>query len=120
MSKDTTSAPDIAEGDSPLIAKLKAHKAAQTGTASFTLPETGIKATWPKFKPHWVWMKAQRVAKNPKAVMDTYLPLLCKFDGENMTVEEFKTFVPTGDILDLTNEVMGDDDPEDESGNALN
>ena len=123
MSKDATKpATDetLEHGDSPLITKLKKHKDAKKGTDSTTLPDTGIKVTWPQFKPHWVWSKAVRLSKkNPMSVTDNYLPLLCKFDGENMTVEEFKALIPTDDILHLTSEVMGDDDEDGDEGNVL-
>ena len=107
-------------GDTPLIAKLKKHKADNVGSDETTLPETGIKVTWPKFKPHSIWSKATRLSKkSPLSVTDNYLPLLCKFDGENMTVEEFKQYIPTDDILHLTGEVMGDDDEgDDDVGNS--
>lgn len=112
--------PSNTDLDSPLIAKLKKHKEENKGQASTTLSETGITVTWPKFKPHWVWSKALRLSKkNPLSVTDNYLPLLCKFDGEHMTLEEFKELIPTNDILDLTSEVMGDDDESEDEGNVL-
>ena len=98
-----------AGGDSPLIAKLKKQKAEKSGFDATVLPETGIIVTWPQFKSHGVWMKATRLAKgNPQGVMNTYLPLLCKFDGEKLTIAEFKELVPTDDVLFLLGEVMGD------------
>jgi hypothetical protein len=111
---------DQVVSDTPLIAKLKKHKADNVGSDETTLPETGIKVTWPQFKPHSIWGKATRLSKkSPLSVTDNYLPLLCKFDGENMTVEEFKQYIPTDDILHLTGEVMGDDDEgDDDVGNA--
>ncbi len=122
MSKDDTTqtVQDNASGDSALIEKLKKHKAANAGINETKLPDTGITASWPKFKPHHVWMKAQRLSKkNPHAVMDNYLPLTCKFDGEKMTLEEFKSLIPTDDVLHLTGEIMGDDDEEGNEGNVL-
>lgn len=119
MTKDTTPT-DTASADSTLIAKLKKHKANNAGSNSTKLPDTGITVSWPKFKPHHIWMKAQRLSKkNPHAVVDNYLPLICKFDGENMTLEEFKELIPTDDVLHLVGEVMGDDEDEDVEGNVL-
>jgi len=106
--------------DSGVVARLKKHKAENTGFDETILPETGITVTWPKFQPHAGWMRAQRVAnKNPLSTSDIYLSLLCKFDGEKLTIDEFKQLVPTGDVLHLTGEVLGDDDEdEDDAGNA--
>jgi hypothetical protein len=115
----TTSQADETAGfvDSPLIAELKRQKAERSGLDDTTLPVSGIKVTWPQFKPHWVWTKAVRLSKkNPMSVTDNYLPLLCQFNGEKMTVEEFKALISTDDILHLTGEVMGED-YEDEEGN---
>tara|TARA_R100001369_G_scaffold50217_2_gene76939 strand:+ start:722 stop:1090 length:369 start_codon:yes stop_codon:yes gene_type:complete len=108
------------EAETGVIAKLKKHKASQTGTQDTTLPETGIKVTWPKFQSHGMWMKAQRLSKkNPMGVADIYMALICKFDGESMTLTDFNDLVPTGDALHLLGEVMGEDEDEDDAGNAL-
>lgn len=123
MSKDTTK-PEDAIAESKLIAKLKQHKAERAGVDKTTLPETGITVTWPQFKPHGVWMKANRLAKgDPQAAMNAYLPLLCEFDGEKMTIGEFKELLPTDDVLHLFGEVMGGlapgEDGEEDQGNVL-
>lgn len=106
--------------DGGVVALLKQHKAESTGFDDTTLPETGIKVTWPMFQPHSTWMKAQRLAKkNPLSTSDIYLSLLCKFNGEKLTLDEFKTLIPTGDVLHLTGEVLGDnEDDEDDAGNG--
>lgn len=120
MSKDEKPIEDIA--DTPLVAKLKKHKADNAGMDKTVLPETGITVTWPKFKPHGIWMKASRLAKGDgHKTINIYLPLLCKFDGEQLTVQEFNELVPTDDILHLTGEIMGDmgDEDEDPEGNVL-
>lgn len=124
MSKDTaTPATENAleNGDSPLIAKLKKYKADNSGSENTKLPETGITVTWPQFKPHGIWMKATRLAKgDAQATMNIYLPLLCKFDGEKLTVTEFKELVPTDDVMHLFGEVMGGNiEDEDDVGNVL-
>ncbi|WP_420011003.1 hypothetical protein [Tateyamaria sp.] len=80
--------------------------------------------SWPQFKPHGIWMKATRLAKgDPQGAMNTYLPLLCKFDGEKLTIAEFKELVPTDDVLHLFGEVMGGmmpgEEGEDDEGNVL-
>lgn len=102
--------------DGGVVALLKQHKADNTGFDDTTLPETGIKVTWPKFQPHALWTRAQRMSKkNPFGTADIYVTLLCRFNGERLTIDEFKELVPTGDALHLTGEVMGDD--EDDLGN---
>lgn len=121
----TTTATEAATAESGLIAKLKKHKAAKSGTDSTVLPDTGITVTWPQFKPHGIWMKATRLAKgDPQGAMNIYLPLLCRFDGEQMTVAEFKDLVPTDDVLHLFGNVMGrmatDDDGDDDAGDPGN
>lgn len=109
------------KADSALIAKLKEHKQKSAGRKATTLPSTGVSVSWPEFKPHGIWMKANRLAKgNPQSTMDFYLPLICRFDGENMTIAEFRELIPTEDVLHLIGEVMGDDATEpDDEGNAL-
>ncbi len=106
--------------DNGVIARLKKHKAEHTGTNETILPETSIKVTWPKFQPHSVWMRAQRAAKkNPLSTSDIYVTMVCKFDGERLTLDEFKQLVPTGDVLHLTGEVLGEGfDDEDDEGNG--
>lgn len=114
MTKEQTT-----EADTGVIAKLKKHKAAKSGTQETQLPETGIKVTWPKFQSHGMWMKAQRLSKkNPMGVADIYMALICKFDGEAVTLTDFNELIPTGDALHLLGEVMGDDDAEDDVGNV--
>lgn len=109
--KDTTE-------ESGVVALLEQHKAENTGFDDTTLPETGVTATWPKFQPHSVWTKAQRLSKkNPFGTADNYVALLCRFNGEKLTIEEFKRLIPNGDILHLIGEVMGEDEDEEDLGN---
>lgn len=120
MKKDDQTTVTEAETETGVIAKLKKHKAKKSGFDETTLPETGIKVTWPQFQPHGIWMKAQRLAKkNPMSVADIYIALICKFDGDKMTLTDFNDLVPTGDALHLLGEVMGDDEDGDDVGNAL-
>lgn len=120
MSKDTTPENTSGSKDGGVVAKLKQHKASKTGTDRTTLPETGILVTWPSFRAHAMWMKAQRLSKkNPLSVTDIYLALVCQFDGEKLTLDQFKELLPTNDVLHLVGEVMGDDEDEDAGGNAL-
>lgn len=112
-----------------LVERLKQRKAALEGeTISTTLPQTGVQVTWPAFKPHAVWMKAQRVAKkNPTTTPEVYVSLLCRFDGERLTSAELQTLLPTDDITHLVDRVMddnetdsgGDGDDGADEGNAL-
>lgn len=110
---------DTQAEDSGVVARLKKHKAEKTGSNETLLPETGIKVTWPKFQPHAVWMRAQRAAKkNPMATSDIYMTMVCRFDGDRLTLDEFKQLVPTSDVLHLTGEVLGEGfDDEDDAGN---
>lgn len=110
-----------ASQDSDLIKKLKSKKlaAAAKGDESTTLPVSDVKVTWPSFKPHHLWSKATRLAKkSPMSVTDFYITMLCKFDGENLTIKEYREFLSTDDILHLASEVMGDADDAEEAGNA--
>ncbi|MGR3760888.1 hypothetical protein ACUXV3_12275 [Roseobacteraceae bacterium NS-SX3] len=111
----------IASQEGGVVAKLQKHKAAHSGTDSTLLPETGITVTWPSFRAHATWMKAQKLArKNPLSVTDVYLALVCKFDGERLTLEQFSELLPTNDVLVLTGKVLGDEDEGGETGgNAL-
>lgn len=98
-----------------VVDKLKALKKAQEGEATFTLPATGVVATFPKFLSHGAWMRAQRLAKKDVHRAQTiYVVKACKFDGEKMTVDEFASLIPTGDALELLGQIFGgDDDDED-------
>ncbi len=123
MSKETKT-PPTPSSDSAVVAKLKKYKAQREGSENTTLPETGVTVTWPKFKSHGIWMKAQRLAKGkPEGAMNIYLTLMCKFDGEKLTLTEFKELVPTDDVMHLLDKVMGgvidDEESEDDEGNVL-
>ncbi len=122
MSNDETT-PETTPAESGLIARLKKHKAEHSGVESTVLPETGVTATWPQFKDHGLWMKAARLAKgNAQQATPIYLALLCKFDGERLTIAEFQELIPTDDVMHLIGEVMGDavlDDNGETEGNAL-
>lgn len=130
MSKPDTETPAEAQkadtAESGLVARLRQHKAGKSGFDSTILPETGITARWPQFKSHGIWMKATRLAKgDTQGAMNFYLPLICTFDGEKLSLAEFKELMPTGDILYLLGKVLGDmvpgdeDDGGDDLGNAL-
>lgn len=97
--------------ESPVIAKLKAHKAANSASYEFPLEESGVVATIPNFINHGRWMKAQRVAKGdtPKAqaafICETVL-----FDGEKITLTDLAELVPASDTMALLGEIFGGDD----------
>lgn len=117
---DDTTATDKPTG---VRAKLTAYRAAHDGEASTVLPATGIRVSWPAHIPHATWMKAQRLAKKaPLNVANIYLALVCKFDGEKLTLEEIGELIPAADMLHLTGEVLGDDedDEADAAGNVIN
>lgn len=123
--KEQTTAPEATEEDTAttsVVRKLKEHKKANRGSETVKLPETQVSVTFPKFRAHAVWMKAQRLSrKNPMNVTNVYLALVCRFDGQKLTLEQFADLIPSNDVLFLIEEVMGDDeswDDEDE-GNAL-
>lgn len=107
--------------ESTVVAKLRAHRDAKSGTSETILPQTDVTVTWPKFLKHGYWMRAQRLAKGDSDKATTlYLISVCKFDGDRLTLEEFEEFIPTPDALHLVGEVMGDDeDDEGGEGNAL-
>ncbi len=121
MSKESATKNDAAA--SPLVQNLKQQKAAKTGTRSTVLPNTGVNVTWPEFRSHGEWMKAQRHAKNDVTkATNFYLVSVCSFAGEQMTITDFLELIPSGDILHLTAEVIGDgveDEDEESLGNRL-
>lgn len=99
--------------DSPLIAKLKAHKAANAGTYDHPLSECGVIATIPKFINHGRWMRAQRVGKGDQArIQAAYIAEVVLFDGEKITLTDLAELVPAGDMLELIGKLFGDDDTE--------
>lgn len=106
--------------ETSVLKKLRAHKQANSGTETVTLPDTQVAVTFPKFRPHSVWMKAQRLArKNPMNVTNVYLALVCKFDGQRLTIEQFSSLIPSNDAMFLMEKVMGDDESWDDEGNDL-
>ncbi|SDR15518.1 hypothetical protein [Pseudovibrio sp. Tun.PSC04-5.I4] len=104
-----------------VVAKLKAHRDANQGTARFTLPETGVVVVYPKFRRHGDWTRSLRLAKNKigKAQI-LYLCKIATFDGEKLTEADFNTYIPMNDANELLGEVFGGDDDldEDDEGNG--
>ncbi|MCT4654359.1 MAG: hypothetical protein N4A65_00980 [Cohaesibacter sp.] len=101
-----------------VIDKLKAHRAANEGEASFPLPETGITVTFPKFRNHGQWQRCLRLAKNnlSKAQL-LYICQIAKFDGEKLTDSDFRAYVPLNDANELLAEIFGGSDEDEDEGN---
>lgn len=112
MAKDQDTQPQS------VVERLKAQKEARTGNDTATLPETKIAVSWPKFRNHGLWMKAQRISKkNPLGVQDAYAVLVTTFDGEHLTLDQFADLIPTNDAMFLLDKIMGESLGSDE-GNA--
>ena len=121
MSKTDMSKSDIETQTAPartgVIAKLAAHKAAASGEAELTLPETGVVATYPKFRNHGVWQRAMRRNKgNVATAQIDYVTQICRFDGEKITLADWDEYMPMADANELLAAIFAGDDDED--GNA--
>lgn len=103
-----------------VISKLKAHRAANEGDASFTLPETQVEVAFPKFRNHGTWMSCLRMAKNNLSKAQIlYLCRVCKFDGEKLTETDFRSYVPMNDANELIAAIFGSYDDGEEDGNGV-
>lgn len=103
--------------DSVVVAKLKANRAAKSGTYDFHLEESGVVATIPNFINHGRWMAAQRIAKGdtPKA-QAAFICEVVRFDGEKITLTDLAELVPAGDTMALLGEIFGGDDEASSEG----
>lgn len=99
---------------SPLIAKLQAHKAANAGTDTLTLPVTGIVATFPRFRAHGLIMRAARHAKGDAQKMQVvYIAQNVLFDGEKLRLDQIEELLPDDDSAALIRCLfVGDEDAE--------
>jgi len=96
------------EKTSPVLEKLKAHRAATDGVDTFVLEETGVAVTVPMFKPYAAWQKAQRVAGKDQGSLQVYYILeLCTFDGERLTFGDYRELIPSPDHIKIVGEVFG-------------
>lgn len=104
---------------SSVIDKLKTYRRDNEGDARFTLPETGVTVTYPKFRKHGVWASALRLAKNKLGKAQVlYICRICLFDGEKLTEADFREYIPMTDANELLGEIFGSDDSdEDDEGN---
>nr|WP_321527032.1 hypothetical protein [uncultured Cohaesibacter sp.] len=105
---------------SSVIDKLKSYRSANEGDARFTLPETGVVVSFPKFRKHGVWASALRLAKNKLGKAQIlYICRICLFDGEKLTEADFREYIPMSDANELLAEIFGsDDEDEDDEGNG--
>lgn len=95
-------------------ARLLAHKQANDGTESFTLPVTGVAVTFPKFRPHGLIMRAGRIAgQDVQKLQAVYVVQNCRFDGEKLTLADFEDLVPDDDSSALIKRLFASDDGED-------
>ncbi|SNY91455.1 hypothetical protein SAMN04515647_1676 [Cohaesibacter sp. ES.047] len=106
---------------SSVIDKLKNYRASNEGDATFTLPETGVTVSYPKFRKHGVWASALRIAKNKLGKAQIlYVCRICLFDGEKLTEADFREYIPMSDANELLAEIFGsDDEDEDDEGNGV-
>ena len=102
-----------------VLGKLRAHKNAKRGERDTTLPETGIRVTWPAFLNHGTWQKAMRRNKgNVAAAQTDYMTQICRFDGEKITVADWEEFIPLGDANELLAAVFAGSDTEEADDEA--
>ncbi|WP_102866730.1 hypothetical protein [Pseudovibrio exalbescens] len=105
-----------------VIAKLKAYRTANDGTESFTLPETRVDVTFPKFRKHGAWTRALSLAKNKIGrAQILYICNICQFDGEKITEADWNAYIPDTDGNALLAEIFGGPDEdleEDDEGNG--
>ncbi|GEM_PF-1399230 len=102
-------------------AKLAAYKDENSGSREVTLNLSGVVCTVPKFINHGRWMAAQKAGKGD--VPKTQAAFVCEtvlFEGEKLTEADLRELVPSGDVLQLINDVFGgeDGDDKDDEGNG--
>lgn len=101
------------------IAKLRAHKESLAGDETFPLPDSGVVVTLPKFKPNAIWMKAQQMAEGDQArAQMIYVTQLCMFDGERLTLNDYRELISGPDHLEIVSRVYdgAKDRNKDDSG----
>lgn len=104
---------------SAVVAKLQAHKEANTGTYEVPLKKSGVVCTVPKFINHGLWMRAQRIGKGDIAKSQAaYITETVQFEGEKITLTDLSDMVPAADSLQLINELFGGEDDADSEGKA--
>lgn len=113
---DTAELPAEAQ-ESAVIAKLRAAKAAVAGQEiSFTLPESKVRVTYPKFRPFDGWEKAQlQAGGNAASVNLYYIVAICKFDGERLMAGQYRELIGDADHLTISGKLFNNRDAE---GNA--
>ncbi|MDE2577954.1 MAG: hypothetical protein KGL46_04035 [Hyphomicrobiales bacterium] len=87
--------------------RLAQYKADSSGTDTFTLDETGVVVTLPKFKPYSAWVMAQRLGgKDQERVQEYYIIALCRFDDEKLTADDYRDLIPAPDHLQIVGAVF--------------
>lgn len=113
MSDPITPAAEATAKPASVADKLRAAKAARSGYDSITLPESGVVARIPKFKPYDAWAKAQRLGgKDQAMVMIYFVTALVRFDGERLTVGDYRDLISASDHLALIGKLYGGDETE--------
>lgn len=118
MKTDTAEIPAEAQ-DSPLLAKLRAAKAAGAEMEGFTLPVSKVRVTYPKFRPFDGWEKALlQAGGNAGSVNLYYILAVCKFDGERMMAGDYRELISDTDHQAIGNKLFNQATVEDAAGNA--
>jgi len=100
-------------------ARLAAMKAEKAGDRSFTLNDTGVVVTMPNFKPYHAWTKAQRLGDGDTGKVQTYYILeLLKFDGERLSLGDYRDLIPAGDHIQIVGEVFGNGGKNDKAADG--
>ena len=77
-------------------------------TQGIRLDDTGVVVAMPRFKPYPAWTRAQRLGAGDQGrTQEYYIVSLCTFDGERLSVEDYRDLVPANDHLQILGRVFG-------------
>lgn len=108
-----------ASSESAVVAKLRAANKKVTGEASYTLPGSGVRVTYPKFRAFAGWELAQRQAEgSPTSVNLYYIIQVCRFDGERIRLEDYRELISDTDHMAISARIFGSQTGEPAEGNA--
>lgn len=91
------------------LAKLRAHKEAakEKGDLSFTLPESGVVVTMPRFRSNRDWMKAQALSGGDQRRGNMiWATLICRFDGERISMADYEELISAADNIEVINKLF--------------
>lgn len=98
-----------------VVGKLKAYRERRQGMETFTLEETGVEVSFPKFRSHGVWMNALRMAKGSlQKAQVLYICKVATFDGERLTKADYEKYIPMEDSNDILARLFGGSDDDDD------